>query len=124
MASARFRAFPLFLGTKKFAEAHGNAFNADSGDEIQFGSDGILGLSDGIIQIRIEADYVVPVRGTSVDIFDLFFNKKEFSTRIMMGGKAVTIPARITNMSQQSESKGGTATGKVTIQCSGAPSVT
>lgn len=124
MASARFRNFPLFINSKKFAEAHGNAFNADSGSEIQIGSDGILGLSDGVIQVRIEADYVVPVRGTTVDVFDLFYNQKEFTVRMMMGGKSHQIPARITNISQQSEAKGGTATGKVTIMACGAPEMT
>jgi hypothetical protein len=124
MAQSRFRNFPLFLASKKFAEAHGNAYNADSGDELQFGSDGILGLSDGIITVRIEADYVVPVAGTKIDLWNLFLNKTEFYVRMLMGGKSHQVPCRITNMAQQSESKGGTATGKITMMATATPDVT
>ena len=118
MASKRFRNYAWFAGAKKFAEAHGTAINADSGDEVQFGNDGIEGLSDGVIQVQFDIDFVVPVSGTSIDLWDLFLNKKEFMSRMLAGGKVIMVPSRITNLSLTSESKNGTATGKITVkQC-------
>jgi len=119
----RFRNFPWFLGSKKFAEAHGVALNADSGDEVQIGNDGILGLSDGVIQMRFELDFVVPVAGTKIDLWDYFLNKRGFSARMMAGGKSIMIPCRITNMNLTSEAKNGTATGKITVQQEGQATV-
>ena len=123
MPGARFRHFPLFVGSRKFAEAHGNSITVDSGDEIQIGSDGILGLSDGVTQVRIEVDYVVPVKGMSIDIWDYIMNKKEFTVRALMGGKSLQMGARFTNASMQSEAKTGAATGKATIQASTTPEI-
>lgn len=115
----RFRNFPWFAGSKKFAEAHGVALNADSGDEVQIGNDGILGLSDGVIQIKFDLDFVVPVAGTKLDLWSLFLNKTEFTSRMMAGGKSIMVPSRITNLSLTSEAKSGTATGKITVMQSG-----
>jgi len=117
MANPRIRPFPLYLKGKKFAEAHGNAFNGESGDELQFGAEGIIGLSEGIPTAKIDADYVVPVAGTQIDVLTLWLNKTDIGVGIFMGGKYVQFTGRITNVANQSESQKGTATGKCTITC-------
>lgn len=119
MASARFRNFPWFAGSRKFAEAHGVAVSMDSGDEIQLGNDGILGLSDGIIMVQFDLDFVLPVSGTKINLLKMFLNKEEFMSKMLAGGQAIMVPSRITNLNLTSESKNGTATGKITVkQCS------
>lgn len=115
MASSKFRAFPMLIGGRKFAECNGTQYTADSGDEQMIGADGVLGLSEGIPVIKIEADYCQPVAGTKIDLWSLFTNKTEFTVQQPIGGKSHGVRMRITNMSLTSESKNGTAKGKITM---------
>lgn len=115
MASAKFRAFPMLIGGRKFAECNGTQYTADSGDEQQIGAEGVLGLSEGVPVIKIDADYVQPVAGTNIDLWSMFQNKTEFTVQQPIGGKSHGVRMRISSMSLTSETKNGTAKGKITM---------
>ncbi len=115
MASNKFRAFPMLIGGRKFAECNGTQYTGESGDEQQIGAEGVMGLSEGVPVIKIDADYVQPVAGTSIDIHGMFKNKTEFTVQMPIGGKSHGVRMRITNVSLTSETKNGTAKGKITM---------
>lgn len=119
MASARFRPIPWYINNRKVAEANGSAYNLDSGDEVQIGHEGVLGLSDGVPMIKLDLDFVQPVAGTKIDFIAMFKNKQEVAIQGAIGGKIHAIPMRITNLSITSTSKTGAVTGKITLQNSG-----
>lgn len=117
-----FRHYPLFIDNRKFAEMYGVAYSMDSGVELQFDIvEGIAGASFGVMQIKIEADYVQPVKGTSVNVVHLFLNHIEFSTRINVGGDAHACDGVFASLAYNSQSKSGTATGKATFLGTTAP---
>lgn len=119
MASSRFRPIPWYINGRKIAEANGTAYNLNSGDEVQIGHDGVLGLSDGIPMIKLDVDYVQPVAGTQIDFMSMFVNKQEIQVQGAIGGKVHAIPMRITDVAITSTSKTGAVTGKLTLQNSG-----
>lgn len=114
-AGSKFRAIPLLIAGRKFAECNGTVYTAQSGDEQCIGADGVLGLSEGIPILKIEADFVQPVSGTKIDIYGMFVNKTEFVAQQPIGGKSHGSRMRITDISITSETKNGTCKGKITM---------
>lgn len=123
MAQPKYRHIPLYIGNRKFAEAGGFVFDSKSGDEQVFDSDGLAGLTDGIITSTVKSDYVQPVAGTKIDLHSLFFNKTDFVVAFPVGGKIISWPARITDLNITSDSKTGNAKGSITITQSGPATV-
>lgn len=115
MAQSRFRHYPLYVGNRKMAEMNGVAYDLESGDELQFGAEGVLGVSDGIPTVKIEGDFVQPVQGTQIDIVTMLLGKQYVSTKIVIGGKAHEIVGRFMAMNFQSDSRTGASRGKFTF---------
>lgn len=122
--SGRTRPFPIYINSRKVAEAFQNNIDAESGDEQQFGAEGVLGLSEGITTFEIDFDVVQLTRGTNIDLFGILMNKQEVGVGVSVGPKRIRVPMRCTSANLTSQSRNGTATGKWKFKQSGTPSVT
>jgi hypothetical protein len=124
MGQARFRHYPIYIRNRKVAEFNAGAYDMESGDELQYGSEGILGVSDGIINLKLEGDAVIPVSGTSIDFTTIFLGKQYVSVMIRVNGKRHVWVGRLTSMNYNSASKNGEAKGKFTFIGTEDPNIT
>ena len=115
MGQSRFRHYPCYIGSRKVAEFNAVAYDMESGDELQFGSEGILGVSDGIVTLKLEGDAVIPVPGTNIDFTSIFLGKRYVSVMIRVNGRRHTWTGRLTAMNFNSSSRNGEAKGKFTF---------
>lgn len=120
MGNSRFRSFPLYVKNRKVAEVNGIAYDLESGDELQFGAEGVLGVSEGIPTVKIEADAVIPVQGMSVDLVTIMLSKQNVGIGIRVDGKLHKVDAHLTACNFSSQSRNGEAKGKFTF-IGGAP---
>jgi len=112
MAQSKFRAFPVYLAKKKLATMSGVTFDIESGDELQFGAEGVLGHSDGISTCTLEADCVIPVAGSPVDFLGTILNKRDVSITIFADGKFQEFVGRLKSVNYTSNSRNGESRGK------------
>jgi hypothetical protein len=120
MATPKFRHFPVYMSNKKIATMSQVNHDIESGDELQFGAEGVLGHSDGIITVKLEADCVIPVAGSPVGFLDTIINKRDVSVRIFCDGKYQMFKGRIISANYTSNSRNGEARGKF-VFTGGAP---
>ncbi len=112
MAHAIIRAFPLYYKGKKVAEIASGTYDVEPGDEPQYGSEGLLGYSDGTTISTIDTDCIIPVKGMGVTIVSDMLAKKYVSVGIFVDGKSHQMDMRITHASFTWDSKSGKAMGK------------
>jgi hypothetical protein len=112
MAQAKFRHYPVYVAKKKIATMSAVTHDIESGDELQFGSEGVLGHSDGIATCTLEADCVVPVSGSPIDFLGTILNKRDVDVMIFADGKFQTFTGRIVSANYSSNSRNGEARGK------------
>lgn len=122
MAQSKFRSFPVYLKGKKIATLAESTYDIESGDEPQFGAEGILGHSDGITTTKIECNVVVPVAGSPVGFLDAILGKQDVEVKIFADGKIQTITGRLTAANYTSNARNGEARGRFTFS-GGAPDI-
>lgn len=116
MAQLTFRHVPLRFDNKKIAEVNQTTFEVISGDEPQFGSDGLLGYSDGATTGRCQFRTVTPVKGHEKDLDLAIYEKKTVVLVLPIGGKSHTLEGRMTGMSYETDARAGTLTGSYTVE--------
>lgn len=108
MANVRVRPFSVFIGAKKFGEMHQAKFTINSGDEIQFGDGGAVGMSDGAETTSLSCTAIQPAtRLMSIDLVDAIRNKKDLDVAIPIGTKIVMMPMRTSKAEFDTDQKTG-----------------
>jgi hypothetical protein len=115
MANGTFRAFPIYANGKKIAEAMTSSFDATNGGNIVYGIDGVLGVSDGIEETKIEWDTIVPVAGHQIAFRTMMRNRTYVDVGVAVDGGLEVVTGKIQGRSYQSEAKDGTVKGKFTF---------
>lgn len=122
MADSRFRHYPVYVRNRKVAEMNAVAYDIESGDELQFGAEGVLGVSEGIPTVKLEGDCVIPVAGMKIDIISMLLSKQNVSVGIRVNGAMHKFTGHCTSANFSSSSRNGEARGKF-VWIGGAPDV-
>lgn len=106
-----FRASPLYIDGRKIAEISDVTFTHESGDEPQFGIEGLLGYSEGADTTKISFKTVTPYAGHEKTLADYIRQKKYGTYGVFVDGKLEQIDGRMISRAYTSNSKTGTVTG-------------
>jgi len=115
MARSNFRHYPVYFNRRKIATMQAVTHDIESGDELQMGAEGVLGHSDGIATMKLEADCVVPVSGQPIDILSTIINKQDVDIMIFADGRFHMSTGRIVSANYSSNSRNGEARGRFTF---------
>lgn len=116
MSQQVFRNPGLFVDEKKIAEVNRVTNEVISGDEPQFGDEGLLGYSDGAMTGRIQFNTVTPVKGHEKDLDAAIFEKKTVVAKQRFGTKTHFLEGRLTGQTYESDARAGTLTGSYTLE--------
>lgn len=113
MAFVRVRHASLFISGRKYAEAYMTEEDVSSGDEPQYGDEGLVGMSDGAATTNLSCEAIVPVLGSSVDILKSYLLKKLDIdiTYGLVNGQLHQYTVRCTNANFKGDAKAGTLVG-------------
>jgi hypothetical protein len=116
MASSKVRAASIYFKGRKYAECYDSTYDWDSGDEEQFGDPGMIGYSDGAIKCSLSCKAVVPVAGSTVDMYQLMKNKEDVAVTIaLIDGKIHQVDMRVLKASVQNTHKNGMQEGSFSL---------
>ena len=82
--------------------------NIETNDEMQTGTEGVLGFSDGINTISGSFTEVIPVQGQDSASVLLALQKRYVTIGFLAGGVMYQSPCRITSANFSWQNKGGT----------------
>jgi len=116
MARSLIRAAPIYLNGKKIAEVSDGSYDITSGDESHIATEGYLGHSDGATTVKINANCIIPVKGTGVALDDLILNKRYFSIGLPVNGKFHQIDCRMVTANYKWDFKTGSLTGAFAME--------
>lgn len=117
MSRSRFRAVPLYINGKKVAEVTKGKLSLASGDEMQIGTDGYLGHSDGAMTSKLNPTCIIPVGGmTTTALRDALFNKKYLTAGLPVDGKFMQVDMRVVSGDFDWDWKTGTITGDYSLE--------
>lgn len=112
MAQAKFRHYPVYFNRKKIATMQAVTHDIESGDELMYGAEGVLGHADGIATMKLEADCIIPVSGSPVGFLDAIINKEDVDIMIFADGRFHMASGRIVSANYSSNSRNGEARGR------------
>lgn len=116
MASEKVRAASIYVDGRKSAECFESTYDWDSGDEAQIGDGEVLGYSDGPIQSTLSCKVVMPVSGSSIDMFKLMKEKRMVGVTIsLVDGKIHQVDMRVLKANVQNSHKNGTQEGNFSL---------
>lgn len=116
MALVRERHASMFVNSKKVAECFKSKVTLSSGDELQYGDEGVIGVSDGAASTSLDFDIVVPVSGATVSIETILLAKQNVDIQQgIVNGKIWQCTMRCTKAEYDSDAKAGTLVGSFTF---------
>lgn len=112
------RNFSLFANGRKFGEATGHAYDQESGNELQIGDGVVIGVSQGVKTVSVQASAIIPYRGSNVarileDAYD-----GNYSIQVglgIIGGRIHKADLFVTKINVKTEMKNGTCMGDFTL---------
>lgn len=124
MADRITRYWPLYIGSKKVAEAHEQTADVNPNKALFYDAEGVGGLSIGAAHSQIQVMGIDPVGGTSIDFIALALG----SGFIDVGwpqtdGTLKTIKMGVTNLQKKTNSETGRSDFSFTL-LGGAPKTT
>lgn len=123
MARARIRPLPIYLDGKKAAEITKGKLSLASGDEMQIGTDGYLGHSDGATTSKVTPTVITPVTpGAGKLLRDAMLAKKYITVGIPIEGDFLQMDMRVVSGDWDWDFKSGTTTGDLSLE-GGEPAV-
>lgn len=112
MAFVRVRHASIFVGGKKLGTMFNNKYSINSGDEPQFGDNGLLGYSDGAIQTTLTCTDIIPVAGQDVPLTQALVAKSDLDMQVgLVDGHIHQITMRPLKAEFDSDAKAGTQHG-------------
>lgn len=112
MAFVRVRHASLFVGGKKLGTMFNNKYTIQSGDEPQFGDNGLQGYSDGAIQTTLASTSIIPVAGQEVPLTTALVQKQDLDVQLgLVDGHIHQITMRPLKAEFDSDAKAGTQNG-------------
>jgi hypothetical protein len=112
MADNIFRAPPIYLKGKKVAEITDTSFEIMTNNANQYGTDGVLGQSRGIIESKLDFGTVVPIAGMEIDIDTIIANQETVGIGVVVNGKNQIVTGTISGVTYSGDSKTGECKGK------------
>lgn len=124
MAAEDIRRSTLYFNSAKLAELESSDFTSKTNGERMHGQDGVIGISQGNIEIDISAKIIalyIP-KAAMLDIVEKHFNQEYASLSYKIGTVLWNMDVRVTDLAFNSESRGGSNKGSVTLMSAGNPS--
>ncbi len=115
MANSTFHAMPIYLNGQKIAEAMTSSFDASNGGGVVYGIDGVLGVSDGIEETKIEFDTIVPLAGHRQAFKTMMRQRSYVDIAVDVDGGLEIVTGKIQGRSYSAEAKSGETKGKFTF---------
>lgn len=116
MALTRIRHYSVFVNSRKVAELQSAKISWSSGDELAFGDNGVIGVSDGAGSTQLDFKAVIPVPGMSVQLEDALQNKQNVIIQLgLMNGQIWEIEMRTTKAEYDTDTKSGRLDGDFTM---------
>lgn len=116
MADARIRRASIWVGSKKVAECHQSTVTISSGDELAYGDDGVIGVTDGAGSLSVEFDAVVPISGMTVNPESDLIAKRYVTVQLgVVNGKIITSNMRYTKADYKSNAQTGRLDGSFSL---------
>ena len=116
MALARIRHASMFVNSKKIAECFKSKTALNSGDELAYGDDGVIGVSDGAANTQVDFDIIVPVSGATISPEQLLNAKQNVDIQSgLINGKIWECQMRFTKADYDSDAKAGTLNGSFSL---------
>lgn len=103
---------PISINHLKIGEAENVTYDIETGDEIQIGADGVLGLSDGTATCTATFNAIIPVKGMGFQIDNVILNKLYVDIKIPLNGQQHVATGRITGVNYSTDAKTGRCTGQ------------
>jgi hypothetical protein len=112
LAFVRVRHGSLYLQGRKYAECYSSEEDIASGDEPQYGDEGMIGMSDGAMTSNYSFEAISPVLGASVAVENFLLNKQDVDLVYgPINGKLHQVTVRFTTCNFKSDAKAGTLVG-------------
>jgi hypothetical protein len=112
----RFRPVAIHFNGRKLAFiTEGNAGIATN-DEMQTGTEGYLGHSDGVATLTGSFTELVPVAGIDSNAVETALKKRYVTIGLLAGGKMYQSPCRVTNVNFSWNNRGGTTSCNVSFE--------
>ena len=112
------RNFSIYAKGRKFGEMTGTAYDQESGNEIQIGDGLVIGVSQGVKTVQIQATAIIPYRGSQVAriLEDAYDNNTSVQVGVgILGGRIHKMDLFVTKINIKTETKNGTVTGDFTL---------
>lgn len=116
MAMVRVRHPSIFVEGKKVGQCYKTKSDINSGDELQYGDDGVIGVSDGAGNWTLEFDMIIPVAGADVNPEVMLANKQFVDIQYgIENNKILASTMRFQKAVTDGDAKAGTLTGSYTL---------
>lgn len=124
MALNRVRHYSIFFNSKKIAEAFKSGVDLNSGDELAYGDDGVIAISDGAVNTKLSFDMIIPTTKATVSIVDVLLAKQNVDMQLgLVDGKIWECQMRPTVAKFDTDMVKGTLNGSFTF-IGGEPTIT
>jgi len=124
MADKITRYLPLYLGSKKVAEAHEQTTDVNPNKALFYDAEGVGGLSIGATHSQIQVAGIDPIGGTSIDYIGLALSSGFIDVGWQQSdGSIKTIKMGVTNLQKKTNSETGRSDFSFTL-LGGAPKTT
>ena len=110
------RSAPVYVKSRKIAEVTSGTYDHASGDEMQLGSEGYIGHSDGIDTCRMQISTIVPTAGHALDLRRIILNKEYVVIGLPIDGGFESWEGRLVSRSYKWDNKTGVCTGDFSIE--------
>lgn len=115
MALQRIRHASILLNSKKVAECNKSDTELNSGDELAYGDNGVIGVSDGATSTTLNFDTVVPVSGMSITVEQIILNKQNVVIQTLLNGQIWECEMRFKSAKYTSDATKGTLDGSFNL---------
>lgn len=116
MALNRVRHYSIFFNSKKIAEAMKSTVDLNSGDELAYGDDGVIAVSDGATNTKLDFDMIIPTTKATVSVEDVLLAKQNVDIQLgLVNGKIWECQMRCTSAKYTTDMVKGTLDGSFTF---------
>lgn len=100
--------WPLFVGSKKIAEAHEQTYDISPNKGLLFDADGFAGISIGAAHAQIQVSSIDPVGGSSIDLIAMALNQGIVGVGVLQPDRTYKVHSMtVSNVQKKTSSETG-----------------
>jgi len=115
---ATVRNYSVYVKNRKFGELTGSAYDQESGNELQIGDGAVIGISQGVKTVQLQASAIIPFGGSNAAriLQDAYSNNTPIGVAAgVINGQIHKLNLFVTKINIKSETKNGTCLGDFTL---------